>query len=238
MSLPLDYSVPFTDEDPGFAVDFFNLHLHLLIVIKRIRAFMSIYKLKSSFQAILRPLVGRLAAMGVTANQVTLFASLVSVAIGVLLIIRPLPELFALVPIWMFLRMAFNAVDGMLAREHGQQSALGGYLNEITDVVSDAALYIPFALVAPFSLPWIATIVFLAVLTEFAGILGVAHGNGRNYEGPMGKSDRALLFGALGALVAAFATLPDWTWHIQPMACVLLIWTAVNRVRAGLISSD
>ncbi len=199
---------------------------------------MSIYKLKSSFQALLRPMVGRLAAMGVTANQVTLAAAFISIAIGALLIVQPEPGLFALVPLWMFLRMAFNAVDGMLAREHGQQSALGGYLNEITDVVSDAALYIPFALVAPFSLPWIAIIIFLATLTEFAGVLGVAHGKGRNYEGPMGKSDRAALFGALGALIAMFDTLPDWTWHLQPMACVLLIWTVVNRVRMGLPDPD
>ena len=195
---------------------------------------MSIYKLKSSFQNMLRPLVGRLAAMGVTANQVTLIAAAVSVGIGALLLARPEPALFALVPVWMFLRMAFNAVDGMLAREYGQKSALGGYLNEITDVVSDAALYLPFALIAPFSLPWLAAIVFLATLTEFAGVLGVAHGNGRNYEGPMGKSDRALLFGALGALVAGFGTLPGWTWHIQPIACVLLAWTVANRVRGGL----
>ena len=112
---------------------------------------MSIYKLKSSFQSLLRPLVGRLATMGVTANQVTLFAAIVSVAIGALLVIHPAPALFALVPVWMFLRMGFNAVDGMLAREHSQKSPLGGYLNELTDVVSDAALYVPFALVAPFS---------------------------------------------------------------------------------------
>ncbi len=199
---------------------------------------MSIYKLKSSFQALLRPMVGRLAAIGVTANQLTLAAAFMSIAIGALLVVRPEPGLFALVPLWMFLRMAFNAVDGMLAREHGQQSALGGYLNEITDVVSDAALYVPFALVAPFSLPWIAIIIFLATLTEFAGVLGVAHGKGRNYEGPMGKSDRAALFGALGALIAMFDTLPDWTWHLQPMACVLLIWTVVNRVRMGLRDPD
>ena len=198
---------------------------------------MSIYKLKSSFQSLLRPLVGRLAAMGLTANQVTLVAAIVSVGIGALLLARPEPALFALVPVWMFLRMAFNAIDGMLAREHNQKSALGGYLNEIADVVSDAALYVPFALIAPFSLPWMAAIVFLATLTEFAGVLGVAHGSGRNYEGPMGKSDRALLFGALGALVAAFGMLPAWTWHIQPMACVLLVWTVVNRVRAGLAES-
>lgn len=198
---------------------------------------MSIYKLKSSFQNLLRPLVGRLAERGVTANQVTLFAALVSVGIGAILLANPQPALFALVPIWMLLRMALNAVDGMLAREHGQKSALGGYLNEITDVVSDAALYLPFALIAPFSLPWLTAIVFLATLTEFTGVLGVAHGKGRSYEGPMGKSDRALLFGALGALVAGFGTLPDWTWHIQPMACVLLVWTVVNRVRAGLAPS-
>ena len=42
--------------------------------------------------------------------------------------------------------MALNAIDGMLAREFNQKSRLGGYLNEITDVVSDAALYLPLLL--------------------------------------------------------------------------------------------
>ena len=36
------------------------------------------------------------------------------------------------------------------AREHGQKSALGGYLNELADVIADAALYVPFAAIAPF----------------------------------------------------------------------------------------
>ncbi len=195
---------------------------------------MSIVKLKSSFHSLLRPLAGRLAAMGLAADQVTLVSAVVSMGIGALLLARPEPALFALVPVWMVLRAMFDALAGLLAREYGRRSALGPYLGEIAAVVSDAALYAPFALVAPFSLPWLAAIVFLATLTEFAGVLALAHGGGRSHEGPMGRSDRALLFGALGALVAAFGTLPAWTWHIQPMACVLLAWTVAGRVKAGL----
>ena len=45
----------------------------------------SIYSLKPRFQNLLRPLVRGLAGTGITANQVTLFACIVSVAIGALL---------------------------------------------------------------------------------------------------------------------------------------------------------
>ena len=138
---------------------------------------MSIYELKPRFQALLRPLVGRLHAAGVTANQVTIAACVLSVALGLwLFFASPPASALALVPLWMLLRMAFNAIDGMLAREHGQQSALGAFLNELTDVISDAALYLPFALVAPFSPFWVGTVIVLAGLSEFAGALGPSVG--------------------------------------------------------------
>ena len=129
---------------------------------------MSIYELKPRFQALLRPLVRHLHAMGVTANQVTLAACVVSVALGLwLFFAAPSAAAFALIPLWMFLRMAFNAIDGMLAREHAQQSALGAFLNELTDVLSDAALYLPFALVAPFSPFWVGAVIVLAGLVAW-----------------------------------------------------------------------
>ena len=71
--------------------------------------------------------------------------------------------------------MALNAVDGMLAREFHQKSTLGAFLNELTDVISDAALYLPFAIVAPFEPFWVAVVIMLAGLSEFAGALGT-HG--------------------------------------------------------------
>ena len=196
---------------------------------------MTIYALKPRFQALLRPLAAWLAGIGVTANLVTVAAALGSIGIGVLLAFRSGPRtLFLIVPVWLFARMALNAIDGMLAREFHQKSVLGGYLNEIGDVVSDAALYAPFALVAPFNPFGIGLIVLLSVVSEFAGALGPMMGASRRYDGPMGKSDRAFVFGALGLWVGLSATLPDWIAWAVPVPVLLLILTVVNRVRAGL----
>jgi CDP-diacylglycerol---glycerol-3-phosphate 3-phosphatidyltransferase len=138
----------------------------------------TLYDLKPRFQALLRPLVRKLADAGVTANQVTLLACAVSIAIGLAIWLTATPALFLLLPVWLFARMALNAVDGMLAREFGQKSDLGAYLNELTDVVADAALYLPFALVAPFAPAWVVIVVLLATLTEMAGALSCSTGTG------------------------------------------------------------
>ena len=196
---------------------------------------MSIYALKPKFQNLLRPLVRRLYQKGATANQVTVFACAVSIALGLLLsCLANLPALFWLMPVWLFLRMALNAVDGMLAREFGQQSALGGYLNEITDVAADAALYLPFAFIAPFGGVQIALFIWLAAMTEFCGVLGQVHGNSRRYDGPLGKSDRAFVIGALALWYALAGQLPAWMLWLMWGLVALLVATCVQRVRLGL----
>ena len=196
---------------------------------------MSIYQLKPRFQALLRPCVHYLFQRGVTANQVTVAACLVSVALGALLCWRSAEHhLYLLVPLWFLLRMAFNAIDGMLAREFGQASRLGAYLNELTDVTSDAALYLPFALL-PGSSGWaVAGIIVLSVVSEMAGVLGATVGASRRYDGPMGKSDRAFVFGLIGLLAGsgiALGDVLDWIWMV---VAGLIAATIVNRVRRGL----
>ena len=195
---------------------------------------MTLYALKPRFQALLRPGVAALARVGITANQVTVATCVGSVALGTTLAYAPRPGLFLLLPAWMLLRMALNAVDGMLAREFGQQSRLGGYLNELTDVIADSALFLPFALIAPFAPGWVFGVVLLAVLSEYAGALGPMMGGARRYDGPLGKSDRAFVFGALGLWLGLAGSLPAWIAWLMPVLCLLLAWTIVNRVRAGL----
>ncbi|WP_346746387.1 CDP-alcohol phosphatidyltransferase family protein [uncultured Campylobacter sp.] len=196
---------------------------------------MSIYELKPKFQNLLRPLVRRLYSAGVTANQVTLAACVLSVLLGALLVkFADVSTLFFLLPIWMFLRMALNAIDGMLAREFNQKTPLGGYLNEATDVISDTALYLPFAFVAPFGWGVISLVIFLAFMSEFLGVLGQVHGSGRRYDGPMGKSDRAFVFGLFGTIYAVFGWLPSWFSLALYAVAFLLALTCINRVRMGL----
>ena len=200
---------------------------------------MSIYALKPRFQNLLRPLVRALFNAGVTANQATLAACFVSVALGLWLTLRAdAPRLFLLLPLWMFVRMAFNAVDGMLAREFGQQSKLGAYLNELTDVISDALLYLPFAFLPGVSPLWVGVVIVLSVVVEMTGCVALLIGASRRYDGPFGKSDRAFVFGALAlAIGCGVAPSPLLNWAMPVMAALCAL-TVVQRVRRGLAEAS
>lgn len=195
----------------------------------------SFYQLKPSFQALLRPLVRKLFESGITANQVTLGACAGSLLVAAIVaVFAQQPMVFALIPLWMLLRMALNAIDGMLAREFNQQSKLGAYLNELCDLVADSALYLPFVLLPEVTPLWVALVVLLAVISEYAGVLGPMVGASRRYDGPLGKSDRAFCFGVLGAGTAAGLLAPAWINGLMILLAALSLITLYNRVYQGL----
>ncbi|HEY4979344.1 MAG TPA: CDP-alcohol phosphatidyltransferase family protein [Candidatus Acidoferrum sp.] len=194
----------------------------------------SIYDLKSKFQNLLRPISNALARSGITANDVTLSAVALSfLAGGAILYFRSFRVLL-LLPLVLFVRMALNAIDGMLAREHNQKTPLGGILNELGDVFSDAALYLPLAAILPFDPLLMVLIVLLAVISEMTGVLGVQIGASRRYDGPMGKSDRAFLFGALGLLLGLELPLSPVVRPVLWIVLLLLLLTIFNRARGAL----
>lgn len=196
---------------------------------------MSIYDLKPRFQALLRPVCSWLASKGITANQVTLLALLLSLASGVWIWKcpeTPLPYLW--LPVALFLRMALNAIDGMLAREHDQASPAGALLNEMGDVLSDLFLYLPFVAAPGFVPEALVAVVFLAVLSETAGLAALLIGAPRNYRGPMGKSDRAFVFGLLSFLMGVGVPVEPWVDGVLVLLIFLLILTVWNRCRSAL----
>jgi CDP-diacylglycerol--glycerol-3-phosphate 3-phosphatidyltransferase len=162
----------------------------------------SVYQLKPKFQALLQPMLRRLHNWGFTPNSLTILALLLSLAMGCYSLFGDHTIALILMPIVLLLRMALNALDGMMARQFNLQSKLGAVLNEMGDLLSDAVLYYPVLYVLFDMDPiWVGWFIFLSILNEFAGLLGQALGGERRYDGPMGKSDRALVLGLLCLLI-------------------------------------
>lgn len=195
----------------------------------------SIYDLKPRFQALLRPLNASLVRFGVTANIVTLSALAFSLVLGIAIALFPENRWpLLMLPVWLFLRMALNAIDGMLAREHDMQSRLGAVLNELGDVISDAALYLPLALVPGLNATLIVLTVVVAVMVEMVGVVGIQIGASRRYDGPFGKSDRAFAFGLLGLLLGLGLAPAAWSDALLGLMLLLSLVTLVNRSRKAL----
>jgi CDP-diacylglycerol--glycerol-3-phosphate 3-phosphatidyltransferase len=191
--------------------------------------------LKPRFQALLRPATCWLAGRGVTANQVTIAAVALSLATGALVAADPASRAVLLsVPIVLLLRMALNAVDGMLAREHGMKTRLGAVLNELGDVVSDAGLYLPLALVPGVSAIGVTLIVVLGIMSEMAGVVAVQIGADRRYDGPYGKSDRAFVFGCIFFLLGCGMEPGTWLNVLWWITGALAAATIINRSRRAL----
>jgi len=166
---------------------------------------------------------------------VTIAAAALSGLTGAALLRYPTSRwaLFA-VPVVLFVRMALNAIDGMLAREHNQKSRLGAVLNELGDVLADAALYLPFAAVPCLPAPIIVMIVVLAIVGEMAGVVAIQIGAERRYDGPMGKSDRAFVFGLLALLLGLGIAPGFWSVALLTLVALLAMLTILNRSRRAL----
>ena len=205
----------------------------------------SIYQLKPAFQNLLRPFVRLLYKSGITANQVTLLAMFISICLGYFLycyyLTHSISWLLLLFPLWMLIRMAFNAIDGMLAREFKQQSNLGAFYNELCDVISDTALYICLIAFGFINAKLLLLIVFLAILSEYTGVMAPLIGQERRYDGPMGKSDRALWFSLITVIIVIFPLISTnlqllaWICNgILSLIGLLLAFTIYNRIKNSL----
>ena len=196
---------------------------------------LSLFDLKPQFQRLLRPIVICLAKLGATANQVTMAAVVLSFIGGGLIVWQPQSSWPLLIlPLVLLMRMSMNAIDGMLAREHGQQSRLGAILNEMGDVIADAALYLPLALLPNISAVLVVLLVVMATMTEMMGVVALQIGAKRQYQGPMGKSDRAFCIGALGLALGCGLHLGAWVNWLLMVILLLLVLTIINRAKGAL----
>lgn len=195
----------------------------------------SVYKLKPKFQQLLTPVLLFLNKNKITANQITISSILLSVVIGILFWYADTSKWFFLsLPIGLLVRMALNALDGMMARKFNQTSKLGEVLNEVGDIVSDVIIFFPLLKFQPESLYLIVIFIVLSVINEFAGLIGKIVGKERRYDGPMGKSDRALILGLYGLLLFFGVTITEISNYIFGIIILLLLISTYIRLKKSL----
>lgn len=195
----------------------------------------SMYEIKPKFQQLLMPIVDWMRKIGMTPNQVTILALLLSIITGIILsIFHDNKWIFILMPIVMFVRMALNAIDSVMAKKYQMKSHLGLLLNELGDVISDLFLFIPFVFIAEDHGIGIILFVSLSIISEMAGVTVQVIGSSRRYDGPMGKSDRAFIVGFISFLIFVHLNIIPYLHFVFYICSILMLINIYNRIINGL----
>jgi CDP-diacylglycerol--glycerol-3-phosphate 3-phosphatidyltransferase len=194
----------------------------------------SVYNIKPKFQALLRPILLTLHGWGVSPNALTFAAIGLSAITGFIFWQYDDPKAFLVVALALLLRMVLNALDGMMARNYQLQSRLGEVLNEVGDVVSDIFIFFPFVKLASLHPYLLFIFIILAVINEFAGVLSKAMGGERRYDGPMGKSDRALFIGLICLVLFFWPAGAQYINIAFGLAILLLCLSTYTRLKKTL----
>jgi phosphatidylglycerophosphate synthase len=152
------------------------------------------------------------------------------------------PWLLCLGPLFCYLRLWLNMLDGMVALAANKASPRGEILNDLPDRISDVLIFAGVAhsgLCAPVSGYWAA---ILALLTAYVGTLGQAVGARREFGGVMSKPWRMVTL-HIGAwitfaslkwsgqnLVYLRLTVLDWTCLLIVLGCIQTIVVRLQRI--------
>jgi phosphatidylglycerophosphate synthase len=149
-------------------------------------------------------------------------------------------------PLFFYLRLWFNMLDGMVALASGKASWRGEILNDLPDRVSDVLIFAGVAhsgWMTPFLGYWAA---IFALLTAYVGMFGQAVGVHREFSGTMSKPWRmvtlhvaawitlACLWWNGGSMRVGSLTILDWACVIVIVGCIQTIALRLQRIMAAL----
>lgn len=156
--------------------------------------------------------------------------------------------LLIVAPLFCYLRLWLNMLDGMVALAAGKASRRGEIVNDLPDRISDVIIFVGVAhsgLMNAVIGYWAA---IFSLLTAYVGVLGQAIGGQREFGGMMSKPWRmvALSLGAWTTYVwmwwnsqttggrEGFPSILDWTCFVIIAGCSQTIMIRLKRIMAAL----
>jgi phosphatidylglycerophosphate synthase len=153
--------------------------------------------------------------------------------------------LLIIAPVFCYLRLWFNMLDGMVAVAAGKASARGEIVNDLPDRISDVIIFVGVAqsdLMNPLIGYWTA---ILSLLTAYVGLLGQAIGGRREFGGIMSKPWRMVALSLGGWAMFVYRsqaelhdfgrlTILDWTCLVIIAGCLETIIVRLKRIVTAL----
>jgi phosphatidylglycerophosphate synthase len=144
------------------------------------------------------------------------------------------PGLLFVAPLFCYLRLWFNMLDGMVALASGKASWRGEILNDLPDRVSDVLIFAGVAhsgWMNPFIGYWAA---IFALLTAYVGMFGQAVGVQREFSGMMSKPWRMVTLGAGAWITFALGSVPVHRFSILDLTCLFVITGCLQTIAVRL----
>jgi len=154
-----------------------------------------------------------------------------------------LPVLLLVAPLFCFVRLWLNMLDGMVAIAGDKASVRGEILNDLPDRVSDVIIFVGVAESAWMN-PRLGYLTAIAsVLTAYVGLFGQALGASRQFGGAMSKPWRmvVLAIGSWAAFLFESSTgrlgslqVLDWTCLVIVAGCLQTMTVRLTRIMRAL----
>lgn len=194
---------------------------------------MGIYAIKPKFQQALLVFERPLVRHQVHPDVITISALVISVLGGLALYASTWTHWTLLaIPFVALVRTALNALDGMVANDLGVARPWGEVLNEVSDRLSDVALFGGVAF-AVGSHPGLGAVVIVGLLlSSYVGTVAKAAGGKRQYVGIMGKADRMIYLSVASLLAFALPSVPVLTYFLMAVIVGIMV-TLAQRLGAA-----
>lgn len=193
---------------------------------------MRIYLIKPYFQKLLVPVKDILISFGFGPTSLNIFGVISAFGMGVSIYYSQSNSgLLLLIPMFAFLRISANALDGMIARDLKQSSLFGEAMNEFLDRISDVIVFGSFLLLSTVNTTLVTLVLVSMLLSSYLGILCKAITGVRLYKGLMCKADR-MFYLSVGAIVIYFfdTTSKFASWGVVLFIIFLgLVYTVIER---------
>jgi CDP-diacylglycerol--glycerol-3-phosphate 3-phosphatidyltransferase len=192
-----------------------------------------LYLQKGNMQKLIRWFAGS----WMTANQATffgvIFILLTSASFYLGLSCPHYRFLLILTPVFLFLRMVMNALDGLLAREYKTGSVAGELWNEGLDVIGDMVCYGSLYFIPNPPILTLTLFLMLAWTAEFFGVLGKGLPGGIRQHVALlgGKPDRATWMGLLGLLLFFIPNFVNYLPYYLLFISFFVLVTVILRIR-------